>query len=82
MCDCITKVNQLLEKHNTKLDIPITFSFNADKTVGPLQADRISIATVKINTRKSGYAKKVIPAYCPFCGEEYKDQSNANQKTN
>lgn len=73
MCDCIQKVNELLKEHNTQLDIPITFSFNVDKTPGALKADRVTIATKKLESKKRGDAKKVLPAYCPFCGEEYKD---------
>jgi len=76
MCDCIETVNGLLKQYNTELDIPILLSFNVDKTRSTMSAGRVAIKTRKADKQKRGQPKNIIPAFCPFCGEEYKDASD------
>lgn len=70
MCNCIEKVNKLLEESgtNTALDIPVTFSFEAKNT---LKANRVRVATKKRESQKRGQPKAVLATFCPFCGKEY-----------
>lgn len=79
MCNCIAKINDLLkEQGNTELDIPVTFSIKNFSERG-LSADRVRIATRKRDTHKREQAKALIPAYCPFCGEEYPEKPTAEK---
>ena len=66
MCDCIEKVNKLLEDKNTKLDVPIMYTI--DKR---FSADRVKIVTVKRDDKNRKKPIPVTPAYCPFCGNSY-----------
>lgn len=70
MCDCIERIqNQLKESgRNTQLDIPITFSHDTMD----LNADRVQIATRKLDRNKSEKPLPMIPSFCPFCGKAYK----------
>ena len=68
MCDCIEKVNKLLEDKNTKLDVPIFYTI--DKK---FSADRVRVATVKRDEENRKKPISVQGAYCPFCGVAYSD---------
>jgi predicted Zn-ribbon and HTH transcriptional regulator len=69
MCDCIEKVNKLLEDKNTKLDIPIFLNFS-----GKMTADRVRISTVKRDDKNKKKPVMIQPAYCPFCGVDYSSE--------
>jgi hypothetical protein len=70
MCNCIIEMQKALEESNknTMLDIPITFSSN-----GQLKANRVMISTCKRDNSKREKPIKLLPSYCPFCGEKYED---------
>ena len=69
MCDCIEKVNKLLEDKNTKLDIPIFLNFS-----GKMTADRVRISTVKRDDKNKKKPVMIQPVYCPFCGVDYSSE--------
>jgi peptide deformylase len=70
MCDCVDKVNKLLEPYNTCLTIPIVFSLVGELT----RPEQVLVQTEKIDTKKrTGTAKKLFATYCPFCGNNYLD---------
>ena len=65
MCDCIEKLNNKLEPHNTAVSVSMDlFGGGPDKAV---------VATVKADDSKRGRPKALIASYCPFCGTKYDD---------
>lgn len=70
MCDCIKKVNEALKEAdtNTVLDVPMTINLGTHKT----RADRLTVPTVKANSRNKKKKQTIFATYCPFCGEKYK----------
>lgn len=68
MCDCIKIVNEKLATRNTRLSIPIRFSFKGE----PTPPQTVMIETVQIETgRGKPKAVGMFPTYCPFCGVKY-----------
>lgn len=65
MCDCIKLSNAELAKSNTELDMP--FYLN------PKTPKRVQIETKKIDKKKRQGPVSLVGGYCPFCGEEIKD---------
>lgn len=64
-CNCITKVNKLLEERNTVLDSTLILKRGATSRV----AVRTSIRTPKRGARPC----TMIASFCPFCGVKYKE---------
>ncbi len=60
-CKCIDTIDEMLAKHNTKLDVVLFIT-------GDCVA---SIATIKKDKKKSGKPKTMLPSFCPFCGVKY-----------
>jgi len=71
MCNCIEENDKALEdlNRNTKLDIPFRFS----QTNGTMKANRVKIATCKIDEKNRQKPITLLASYCPFCGEKYED---------
>ncbi len=69
MCECIEKVNIKLKEANTNtaLDVPMMLSFSDNQ----VKADKVSIKTRKIDSKKRGKAQTIMSAFCPFCGIKY-----------
>lgn len=63
MCDCITRLNEHLKPHNTRLTEVSMFNM---KTGTCRQS--LTIGSQKIG-RSRAKAKVVLPTFCPFCGE-------------
>jgi hypothetical protein len=61
-CDCIDKSEAALAKHNTELDV--TYYFGG-------RAPTVTLATHLIEKKRGARPMKVIPNYCPFCGNRY-----------
>jgi hypothetical protein len=74
MCDCANQVDKELEKYNTRLVQIVMLTFNAPTKKQNGLHSTIAIATEKIDKKKRGDAKTVMPSYCPFCGKEYKKE--------
>jgi hypothetical protein len=62
VCNCISKVNEMLSDHNARLLVPI---------FGP---QRPFLATDKVDSKKRGKPPAMFPTFCPFCGEKYEDE--------
>jgi hypothetical protein len=75
MCNCIKEINAKLVEagKNTRLDIPITWSF-----IDQLDASWVAIKTCKLDDSKREKPVTLLPAYCPFCGEAYAKAKPAN----
>jgi hypothetical protein len=63
MCDCLSRINESLKEHNTKLATGFCLSLDLSET------DLLPI----LQTEKIGRGRKVlvIPTFCPFCGTKY-----------
>lgn len=75
MCTCIEKINEklLAVGKNTKITVPIVFSFN-----GKESPDTVLIATEKADKSKKEKPSLITPTYCPFCGKKYSDMTQTN----
>lgn len=60
-CNCITEVNSVLGKFNTRLVLAY---------VGPTGA---MLATEKVEPKERGKKKEMFASFCPFCGVKYPD---------
>lgn len=69
MCECITKVNAQLAEHNTALEQAIVVSLS-----GPGMRSSLLIQTGRLHSRtpseRRSKVQKVMPSFCPFCGEK------------
>ena len=63
MCDCITKVNELIVKESG-----VRLCHTTNLTTGQ---SRVAITTEAIPGKKKAKGYHLIPSYCPFCGEKY-----------
>ena len=63
MCDCMTKMNEVLEKHNGRLATGLQVTPDMS-----LKA-RYLMATEKIDKAKRKPVPSVMCSHCPFCGE-------------
>lgn len=66
MCTCMTKVNESLKEHNTRL----ATSFVITKDLRGMDCLPL-LQVAKIETRSRKRPMNVIPTFCPFCGEKY-----------
>lgn len=64
-CNCIQEIDKELSGTNTKLDIPVSL------LLGKLVANRVTISVCKRDSKKREKPIRLIPLYCPFCGEAY-----------
>ena len=69
MCNCITMMDEQLEEHNTRLEIPIQI---AQKSLDMQAVQRVTISTVKINSRRHKGPITLLASFCPFCGAKYR----------
>lgn len=67
MCDCLDKVNKKFEPEGLALPVISMLNMTSGKARETvyMQTDRL-----KIGSRVK--RKKVVPTYCPFCGEKAK----------
>lgn len=67
-CDCITKIEEAMEKQVPGLGVHTAFEIN-----GPMAwVERVKIGTYwKENPRSRKKSPDVTPSYCPFCGRKY-----------
>lgn len=61
MCECIEKLNKMLEEKKVRVETMIYFDGSPT---------RIPICTAKISTGKPSNVT-LQPDYCPVCGEKY-----------
>lgn len=73
MCDCISKFDEHLKGHNTR----IARGF----ALGPGTLDILPpfVRTEKLNSSARGKPISVLASYCPFCGEKYQTVRTGNQ---
>jgi hypothetical protein len=62
MCDCITRINDHINKQNSRL----VLSFRMDE----INTARVALQTEKINTRDRR-SMGALATFCPFCGSKY-----------
>lgn len=67
MCDCITKMDEHLKSHNSKLQVIFPI-----RNTGGLAAIRVHIPTEKINPRNRA-KMGAVATFCPFCGTKYEE---------
>lgn len=58
-CDCINKMNELLQPHNAALVTNI------------LSTPKAFVETYVLAPKRGAKAPKVQATYCPFCGAKY-----------
>jgi hypothetical protein len=73
MCDCITKLDEHLAAHNSRLQV----SFLNE---GGHLVERPHIGTEKINKRDRR-SMGAVPSFCPFCGERYGSEAASTDST-
>lgn len=68
-CNCLENINISLEEigSNTRLTCD---NFINMKT-GKFTKSKVRLMVEKENTRKREPLKRIIPLYCPFCGQAY-----------
>lgn len=69
MCNCLQQAQEELVQYNTKISVPIMISKTSLVAGPPI------IATEKIDKKVRQGPIKLMAAYCPFCGEKYKDKT-------
>lgn len=68
MCDCITKVDELLKPDNTRLKT--NFQLTPSKGLRELPI----VATESIQSLRNGRKPLTMsPTFCPFCGVKYEE---------
>lgn len=78
MCECVEKVNAMLAESNTVLDECCMVRFRESPLSMKAGAIRNSlvIATIRLDqSKKRTKVRRVIPSFCPFCGEKIKSTS-------
>jgi len=69
MCDCVAKVNEQLADHNTVLEEVAVVSMTKPGMRSSMLITTSRLRTSTQNERRSK-VKKVMPSFCPFCGEK------------
>ena len=67
-CNCKEQMNKLLEQYNTRLVIRVTLN----QETGVMEAYPV-IDTELITAARSAKPVSVLPSFCPFCGQTYKE---------
>lgn len=67
MCDCITKVDQQLAEHNTRLSVGFAIVNNT-------MTARVLLKTTKVNPGSRKPLMTVSAMFCPFCGKKQVDE--------
>ena len=67
-CQCIEKTNEALAKHNTQLDV------NWQQIDGTL-VTTIALSTSVVEKRRGARPVRMLPNYCPICGQRYQKES-------
>lgn len=67
-CDCITKVNELLEEKGCAIRTEVLISFKT----GKIRQSKPSIRLEKLAGSKKPLFT-LFCSYCPFCGKKYPD---------
>lgn len=70
MCDCITKVDELLAERNGRLYV--TINLMNGKAYPKLGVE-------KKETRSRTKPPLMIPTYCPFCGQRYEEEAGVEE---
>ncbi len=65
-CDCVKQVNEQLKPFNTELELGHAINFGTGEL-----STLLYVATRKRETKPRAAAKKVVCAYCPFCGKKF-----------
>jgi hypothetical protein len=73
MCDCIKMVNEELAKSNTRL--LTTIPWKTSIAIRPL------LRTEKLDPKDRTGPITLTAAFCPFCGEEIKNQTEPDTVT-
>lgn len=79
MCECVERVNAMLAESNTVLDECCMISFREEPSSMKVGAIRNSlvVATTRLDqSKKRTRVRRVIPSFCPFCGEKIKSTNN------
>lgn len=64
MCDCIAETNKALRDYNGTLTMVMFYDG---------RPSRVTISVRKLDPNIKIKPPAIYPAYCPFCGEKYKD---------
>jgi hypothetical protein len=72
MCDCVEKINKMLEPGGHRLNTAINFDGRPEVPLISL----IRTDAWKIESRR-GKPSSFWPSYCPFCGEKYPEADKA-----
>lgn len=75
MCDCTEKVNKMLAESNTVLDRISMLNIES----GRCRESLVIAASRLDNSQKRSRIKKMLPSYCPFCGEKIKTTDDQDE---
>lgn len=67
-CQCITQMNEALEPHNARLDVPMLVDMKDGRTTLEV---RVQVPCYKIDPKKRKPLPALLAQYCPFCGDRY-----------
>lgn len=74
MCDCITKVNELLHEQDRGVRLCSTINLTTGVT-------HVAITTEAVAGRKKPKGYHLVPSYCPFCGIKYSEEKIKNDNS-
>jgi hypothetical protein len=73
MCECVTRIDQLLKPHNTKLALTITFGAKCE-AYPTIQTEQVE------KGRGKAKAQAMLPTFCPFCGDKYEAAAHGGKE--
>jgi hypothetical protein len=77
MCECVEKVNAVLAESNTVLDECCMVSMRGGEDGKSKIRMSLVIASMRLDqSKKRTKVRRVIPSFCPFCGEKIKTTSD------